>query len=220
MPKGARPNEMTEWIGGGRSFKSVKAIRSIPVFEARFLDWWKNVQPSERAKDQDGWPLAESNVATNWDQVRFTGRNGLVSVLVALFFWGVALGSDEARRGSVGWQKALRDVKFVLGHLVRSAPDSTVNIVNATPAVAQKKGESTPSAGGTSNGVIVEKENLPQKRKRTVTEKAIALDQEAREKEAKRMASQKRYGVFDMRSRSKLTSCISRARVTPRAAQS
>lgn len=186
MPRGARPEEMNEWLANKRTFKTIKAIRSLSAFETRFFRWWTDVQPSERAKKEDGF-CAQVDDGVDWDRIRFTGRNGLVNVVVALFFWGMALGSEEARRDAVGWHKALKDVKFVLGHLVRSAAGSTV-------AFAQAKGHDT--SGGTPNGVIVEKENHSLKRKRTETEKGMALVEATREKEAKRMATQKRYGVF------------------------
>lgn len=52
-----------------------------------------------------------------WDALRVGGPNGLLSVMAALFFWGLAaekMGKSDQKK----WLEALHDVDAVVGRLV------------------------------------------------------------------------------------------------------
>lgn len=188
MPKGARPDEITDWISSGRSFRTLKPIRSMSVFEDRFMTWWSNSQPADRLKDESGWPVADIDGMVHWDAIRFTGRNGLLSVVFALFLWGVTLGSDEARGKSGRWFRAVSDVEFVFRRLVESASVASVTMAGATLTTGNPSGH---TGAHPETALIVpvanaDKENGPQKRKLSAraaealeNERALAARREA-----------------------------------------
>lgn len=49
--------------------------------------------------------------AGNWEVLRCAGQNGLVSVLAALCFWGLAAFDDDARDA---WTTALNNIFYAI----------------------------------------------------------------------------------------------------------
>ncbi|KAF9471141.1 hypothetical protein BDN70DRAFT_820400, partial [Pholiota conissans] len=52
------------------------------------------------------------------DDIRMPGKNGLLSVLAALFFWGVSAEGEEGSGGEASWKVAVDDVAWVMKGLV------------------------------------------------------------------------------------------------------
>lgn len=102
----SRPECIKMWIARARSSKWHPKI-DLDVFEGEFWCWWKSLQPEWRQSLQQ-----EGGDITVLDK---PGANGIVSVIVALFYWGKALGSG--RETSSEWLRAVKDVEWVLAHL-------------------------------------------------------------------------------------------------------
>lgn len=120
LPKKTRPKEVSDWIQSARPFNH-KSIGNLPDFETRIRDWWWQIQPQGRTRGENGWPLQQDDAAVDWEKARFSGLNGMWSIMIALCWWGVSLQTDSTRDGS-DWKLALYDVRYVLWRLVETAP--------------------------------------------------------------------------------------------------
>lgn len=123
MDKGSRPDELTEWIACARPWtdRQPGKIRDLERFASRFKEWWGEVQPEGRRKDSLGRFIQHDEPEVDWDEIRFSGKNGLFTAVAGLCFWGQALGSDEARLFCVDWFDCVSDVSWVLNELVRTS---------------------------------------------------------------------------------------------------
>jgi hypothetical protein len=117
-----RPSCIGQWIQRARSSSYRPAIVNLEQFASNFLNWWTGVQPKWRISTE-GSTLRR----TRGDLVilRLSGPNGLVSILVALFFWCVASDANESsktmwmRHGKQEWEDAMEDVLWVFKELVK-----------------------------------------------------------------------------------------------------
>lgn len=77
----------------------------------------------------------------DWDEIRFSGKNGMWMVVAGICFWGLALETEEERLMSLPWQDTLSDVNWVLNELNRthssfsSTDHSADPIPTPTPSV-------------------------------------------------------------------------------------
>ena len=84
----------------------------------RILDAWplvRYLQPEWRIIGDGDAPR---DIGGAWHELDVPGVNGFPSVVAALYFWGLALGS--AWRTSPSWGMAVDDVYFVLNELCGS----------------------------------------------------------------------------------------------------
>jgi hypothetical protein len=95
------------WIAWAHSAKWRPIIKDANEFEEQFWCWWTSVQPEWRKDLEQG--------EGDWQVLQKPGANGIISVLAALFYWGIALG--DRQESSLGWLRALGDVKWVLQQL-------------------------------------------------------------------------------------------------------
>ena len=86
-------------------------VAQYTSFPSVFDAWWRSIQPKWRVLD--GQELAKDGV--DFELLRRPGVNGLLSVLAALFFWGVGLG--EAWGDCVLWLAGVEDLMWVLEQL-------------------------------------------------------------------------------------------------------
>jgi len=64
--------------------------------------------------------IAYSKVDGDWDGIRTAGRNGLLSVVAALFFWGITLKKVRKMADKdKGWKVGMDDCLRVLNSLLR-----------------------------------------------------------------------------------------------------
>ncbi|PPQ81800.1 hypothetical protein CVT26_010043 [Gymnopilus dilepis] len=111
-----RPSVVSDWIKRARS-STYRPQIDARKFQKEFWTWWAFIQPQWRSiKDGD----APQVVKGNWDAVDVPGVNGWPSVLVALFFWGNALGANWKTTAS--WMNAVEDVYWVLVRVRSSHP--------------------------------------------------------------------------------------------------
>ena len=77
--------------------------------ETEWWAWWNTINPKWRVRE--GTLLKE--VKGDWDVLRCPGQNGFLNVIICLKWWRLKM--DNA---SDGWQRAVSDVKWVLGGML------------------------------------------------------------------------------------------------------
>lgn len=110
----SRPQTIAKWIQLARKPDYRPDIENLAAYEADFKAWWISLQPPWRCRDGVDWPLKGSG---DWDILRQSGQNGLLSVVAALFFWGWA--ARTATNDAEGaWSLAVDDVLYALTQLL------------------------------------------------------------------------------------------------------
>ena len=99
-----RPTAVSEWIGRARSGTWQPVINDQAKYTASFWEWWSLIQPDWRREDGE---LVRGRLVGNWEPLRRPGTNGIVSVMVALFYWGLKVLKDT--RAQVGWLAAVEE---------------------------------------------------------------------------------------------------------------
>ncbi|KDR66323.1 hypothetical protein GALMADRAFT_147927 [Galerina marginata CBS 339.88] len=104
-----RPLVVKEWISRARSPNYRPQISDLDQYHKDYNAWWASLQPTWRL-------LPDGSVDFDafdgkWEVLERPGRNGLLSVLAALFFWGLAV-----RKGKTmgNWLEAVQDFDFVV----------------------------------------------------------------------------------------------------------
>jgi hypothetical protein len=108
-----RPDIIGMWIGRGRSVAWRPVISDLSAFVKEFREWWVTLQPDWRVSNGK---LLVNAVDGDWEPLRRPGRNGLLSVLAALFYWGLAVNGKPGRRTE--WISAVKDCEVVFQHLL------------------------------------------------------------------------------------------------------
>ncbi|KAK6997417.1 hypothetical protein R3P38DRAFT_2797729 [Favolaschia claudopus] len=98
-----RPSQVALWIGAGRGLRggpmregAGPTIGSVVKFEETWWQWWSALQPAWRVRD-GGHPGRFSReeyggkTREDWETLRAPGQNGMLSVVAALYWWGVKL---------------------------------------------------------------------------------------------------------------------------------
>ncbi len=93
LPAQGRPCAVHDWIKRARPSDYRPEIKDIKHFAKEFQTWWQAIQPDWRADGADAQPPQERG----WDELRYPGVNGILSVVAALFFWGHAIRGDQVR---------------------------------------------------------------------------------------------------------------------------
>ena len=93
-----------EWIGRAHPNMWQPVIGNLAMYASAFWKWWSGIQPDWCL--QDGKFVRERLVG-DWEPLQRPGTNGIVSVLVALFYWGLVV--LEKGRGQDGWRSAVED---------------------------------------------------------------------------------------------------------------
>lgn len=106
-----RPGIVADWIRRARN-PNYRPVVNLNALEDDFQEWWRILQPE--------WRIADGRVdllrgSGDWDALKCSGQNGLVSVAAALFFWGIAASSDG--EASIAWTSAVHNVSYTLAEL-------------------------------------------------------------------------------------------------------
>lgn len=113
-----RPPAIRDWIQRARSVSYRPVITSTVDFEEAYMSWWKELQPPWRMSCSG--EIVYSKVDGDWGGMRTAGRNGLLSVVAALFFWGVALKkTKKTPQEDKGWKVGTDDCLRVLNGLLK-----------------------------------------------------------------------------------------------------
>ncbi|KAH7880256.1 uncharacterized protein C8R40DRAFT_1165165 [Lentinula edodes] len=119
-----RPEELSKWILNCRYDRrgnepELKTDDALIRFRECFVRWWKQLQQApdagELASNLEGW--------RNLDR---SGKNGWLSVLACLKWWGTALGDQTDREGAKGheWRTIVTDASLVLTNLIDAAQEN------------------------------------------------------------------------------------------------
>ncbi|KAF9553007.1 hypothetical protein CPC08DRAFT_767853 [Agrocybe pediades] len=93
------------WIGRRHSPVWRPKLGSLSKFEKSYMKWWAGLQP-EWHLTADG-KVKHGAVDGNWDVLQKPGINGLQSIVVALFFWG--LDTKKKFSDAENWAEAVED---------------------------------------------------------------------------------------------------------------
>ncbi|KAJ7430883.1 hypothetical protein B0H11DRAFT_2262784 [Mycena galericulata] len=121
LPAIGRPSQVHSWIKGGRyRMKFPPTIGNVAAYASEWWTWWDTLQPAWRQRGQDNrWTVGGTwGMADEWDPLEAPGPNGCLSVVAALYFWGIVLHRAEETRGD--WERAVQDVAWMLEGLAAS----------------------------------------------------------------------------------------------------
>ena len=87
LPPNYRPQAISKWIRRARSPTWRPDITNVLKFEKDFQAWWLFLQPKWQVGVKG--TITDKCVDGNWDALQKPGLNGVVSLLAALFYWGI-----------------------------------------------------------------------------------------------------------------------------------
>lgn len=114
LPTSHRPTAVSSWIQRTRRPNFRPDLDNLRAFEDSFWSWWKTLQPEWRSDDDSG--MLKRPKGGDWDVLRISGQNGLLSVIAALCFWGMAAAGSSA--DVERWSAAVTDVHYALCQLI------------------------------------------------------------------------------------------------------
>ncbi|KAF9553017.1 hypothetical protein CPC08DRAFT_728206 [Agrocybe pediades] len=117
LKAGQRPPCVGDWIGRRRSTVWRPKLGGVADFAVAYMNWWTVLQPSWRVTKQGKIKFASTN--GDWDVLRKPGINGLQSIIVALFFWGLEVQKQGC--GTKDWLVAVEDFIVACSHLQADA---------------------------------------------------------------------------------------------------
>ncbi|KAJ7061108.1 hypothetical protein C8F01DRAFT_1252747 [Mycena amicta] len=112
FPAIRRPKQVTAWIQNARvGGTGVTTVGNESLYGRQWWAWWNKTQPGWREIEND-CPKREERNGRPWGAMVAPGKNGILSVLASLYWWGGSL----RRVGSAtqSWMDALEDVTWVL----------------------------------------------------------------------------------------------------------
>ena len=113
-PRG-RPSVVQEWIQRARSPTWRPVIADLAKYEQAFDLWWKALQPAWRISSAEE-PAVGQGVG-GWEELRKPGLNGLLSLLAALFFWGLHVRDSNVDR--IHWSVAVDDCLVAIREIIQ-----------------------------------------------------------------------------------------------------
>jgi hypothetical protein len=107
-----RPEVVSQWISRARSVIWRPNILDVKGYEAKYNEWWKRLQPE--------WRVVNGRVDVgltqgNWESLRLPGLNGFLSIISALFYWGLAVQGKATHHSA--WLSAVQDCHLVISLL-------------------------------------------------------------------------------------------------------
>ncbi|KAJ7059333.1 hypothetical protein C8F01DRAFT_1255031 [Mycena amicta] len=112
LPTDHRPKQIGAWVKNRRIAKPAFCdIPNTAVYAREWWLWWTGMQPDWRGT-MDERPGDGEAHGQSWDGLYVSGVNGLVNVVVSLYWWGCtekALGCGY----SADWIRATKDVEWV-----------------------------------------------------------------------------------------------------------
>ncbi|TFY77852.1 hypothetical protein EWM64_g6164 [Hericium alpestre] len=107
-----RPAVIAEWIQWARAWCTYD-IGDTDAMAQAFWTWWRALQPPAHL-EKDSMALKPATSDLSWEKVDVAGQNGLLSVVAALAFWGMAIRGSEEVEDEKSWEDAVADVTSVL----------------------------------------------------------------------------------------------------------
>ncbi|KAJ6487265.1 hypothetical protein C8R47DRAFT_979203 [Mycena vitilis] len=140
-----RPQQVATWVNLGRGGRGGwisngvgPPIESLTIFDDLWWKWWGGMQPEWRVADagtpgrftRDRYPTKKAD----WACLRHPGKNGFLTVVATLYWWGKATDRERNSEDRASWAEAVTDVKWILRGLL-----------------AAQRGDSDGGDGGTEN---------------------------------------------------------------------
>ncbi|KAF8142757.1 hypothetical protein K438DRAFT_1634903 [Mycena galopus ATCC 62051] len=106
-PTTNRPKAVGMWVKNAR--KGIPNIGMAEQMEVQWWAWWRGINP--------GWWLSDGDMVQNGDgsfnTLKCPGQNEFLSIIVCLMWWHSSMDVPSA-----AWNRAIADVKWVLGKMV------------------------------------------------------------------------------------------------------
>ncbi|KAJ6504324.1 hypothetical protein C8R47DRAFT_968665 [Mycena vitilis] len=123
LPSDGRPGQVQKWIGAGRSrMRKNPVVSDVGQYADEWYAWWDSMQPKWRRRGPDKkWMVggdAQYGGNQEWGVLDRPGPNGCLSIVAALYFWGVCENQSGAVRAR--WLEAVEDVSWMLEGLTAS----------------------------------------------------------------------------------------------------
>ncbi|KAA1479566.1 hypothetical protein DENSPDRAFT_743101, partial [Dentipellis sp. KUC8613] len=114
LSKSGRPDIVHAWIGRRRPWiwKKLDNYFNMETFSKEFWVWWQNLQPEGRVVSPRG--CAKDGFEPDWEKVSCRGKNGMISVVVSLAWWGEKASASGSEQDITSWKAAVADVAWVL----------------------------------------------------------------------------------------------------------
>ncbi|KAF9484760.1 hypothetical protein BDN70DRAFT_824903 [Pholiota conissans] len=113
-----RPSSIGDWIKRGRSYTWRPNISNPAKYGKEYMKWWTSLQPAWRVSVQGSIIFGATDGDGGWSMLRHPGTNGLLSVVCALFHWGVALQKGGREIKERQWLAAVKDCATVCSCLL------------------------------------------------------------------------------------------------------
>ncbi|KAJ3753449.1 hypothetical protein EV360DRAFT_53454, partial [Lentinula raphanica] len=118
-PKGIacknRPKELTRWIMNGRYDRRGNEPRfkndELANFGKAFVLWWSGLKQScseSRGRGKEN----------GWGTLNTSGKNGWLSIVVCLKWWGMGLRESREEALDEIWRQSMKDVQLTLDEVV------------------------------------------------------------------------------------------------------
>ncbi|KAK7031320.1 hypothetical protein R3P38DRAFT_3187034 [Favolaschia claudopus] len=135
-----RPSQVASWITAGRGSRGPMGhgagptLSNITGYDESWWEWWGGLQPSWRIVDgnktgrfkREEYPAGSD--AKDWVTLRFPGKNGALSLVASLYWWGKRMNEKNQREREENWIEAVRDVTWVLTGLLQAEKRRAVNV--------------------------------------------------------------------------------------------
>lgn len=118
LPTAGRPVEISQWTSRARpanlpDYK--KGGRTFRMFMDSILDWWSSIQPSWRPSEPG---TVSREVRGDWEALRAPRINGLLNVVILVYWWGRILEECAPEDGvRADYECFADDVAWVFSHL-------------------------------------------------------------------------------------------------------
>ncbi|KAF6746465.1 hypothetical protein DFP72DRAFT_1076322 [Ephemerocybe angulata] len=129
LPVKGRPEEWSQWTTkGARNHDHSPFIDDPAELGLAITSWWRSIQPPFRHSDgPELKPIYEdpSTAGDVWASIRKSGTNGLLSLMMLVFWWGCAAydGPAPFRDDSRGqWAALVEDITHCLVAMTATAP--------------------------------------------------------------------------------------------------
>ncbi|KAF7798118.1 hypothetical protein EIP86_009333 [Pleurotus ostreatoroseus] len=117
-----RPKQIGHWMQYlRRDLKKTPEIQDVESYALAWWAWWRGMQPEWRVDVPLGGTMRRDGTG-GWEKLRRPGKNGVLLVLLSLWWWKAHPSADEN-----AWAVAVEDVKWVLEALLSRATQKRVS---------------------------------------------------------------------------------------------
>lgn len=126
-----RPPEIGAWINRARKLDKSPQVKT--GYLAQWMLWWYTLQPAWRQGNGTLPPALYLCEVGEWGQLRNSGRNGIILVLLAAAWYGRAVGSSPE------WVAAITDVRRVLEGMVEGGGKRAASSIDVLESNVSRK---------------------------------------------------------------------------------